>query len=120
MLPPHYRMYLATLMGILLAGCMTKGDSPRIDETFDPMRQVPVNHFENWKPSTETVSGAADIRTSSVIPAAPAGFTRGKVHDLVELVDLGLRSNPTTKKAGKRHGPQLLGSGLLKVPGCRR
>ena len=99
---------------LLISGCVSKGESPRITETYNPMSQVPVNHFDHWKPSTETVSGAADIRTSSVIPPAPVGFAPGKVHDLVELVDVGLRANPTTKKSWEEARSAAAGLGIAE------
>lgn len=102
------------LWGCLLSGCASKAEIPRISEAQDPMSQVPVNHFENWKPTTETLSGASDIRTSSVIASAPSGFTEGKVHGLVELVDVGLRTNPTTKKSWEEARSAAAGLGIAE------
>lgn len=108
------RLHRAFLLAVLMTGCASRSETPRINETYAPMTQVPVNHFDNWKPTTETASGASDIRTGSVIAPVPPGFIQGKTHDLVDLVDVGLRANPTTRKSWEEARAAAAGLGIAE------
>jgi len=69
----------------------------RLKETSDPMAQVPVNHFDRWKPNADTVEGAPDLSATASAAKVTQVLPEGREHDLADLIDVGLRSNPTTR-----------------------
>lgn len=70
----------------------------RVNETVDPMAQAPMNHFEHWKPRAGGPEGFPS--PESIVPQSPVtqALANGKPHDIVELIDHGLRMNPTTRQ----------------------
>lgn len=69
----------------------------RLDETTDPMAQVPVNHFERWKPQAGSLENGPDLSATVSAAKVTQVLVDGREHDLVDLIDAGLRNNPTTR-----------------------
>lgn len=84
----------------LLNACASSGPQManfRLDEASDPMSQVTVNHFDHWKPTAQTVSGAPDLSAMASAARVTQVLPDDRDHDLADLIDVGLRSNPTTR-----------------------
>lgn len=95
-LGPHF----SWLIALALTACASNEVQMaafRVNETIDPMSQVPVNHFDHWKPQTGGPEGAPELSSAHAAPRATQTLEDGKAHDLVELIDQGLRTNPTTR-----------------------
>lgn len=80
----------------VLAGCATEKELFRVSEVTDPMTAAPVNHFEHWNGAA--LGDVPSLKTTLIVPPANAALAQNRTHDLLELIDFGLRQNPLTRK----------------------
>lgn len=93
---------LSLALVMLLSGCAS--DSPqmaafRINEITDPMAQVPVNRFDHWKPSDASPGNVPDLSSTNSAARVNQVLSGAQDHDLIELIDVGLRNNPSTRSS---------------------
>lgn len=109
------RLTVAGLLVSMLTGCTPNGaQTPtfRIDEATNPMAQVPANHFERWKPQSGTPEAAPDLSATASAARVTQVLVDGRDYDLVDLIDLGLRNNPTTRSTWEQARAAAAGLGI--------
>lgn len=97
-----------------LSGCTSTAIESRVQETTDPMAQAPVNHFDRWKPSLDSAAPMPDMKATQIVPVANSQINDHKAYDLPDLVDIGLRNNPSTKKAWEETRAQAAALGMAE------
>jgi outer membrane protein TolC len=80
-----------------LAACSVP--QPRIAEAIDPMTAAPPDRATRWQPTSVkfTPNPSPTPRPVSPRPPTAASVDNSKVYGLADLVDLGLRSHPSTR-----------------------